>query len=292
MKMKVAIVFLWRGVMGVIASLAILGSVSANDAPQPPAFTVTNPSLNPSWKGIKQFGTAGDERGYASALDDRGNLYVTGYTSGDLDGPGPGIHVGSYDAYVMKLNRDGQVEWIRQLGSPSDDRAHYIALDHRGHVYITGHSEGDLDGSGPEIHSGEGDPFLVKLDEDGQVQWIRQFGTAADEFGFGLAVDVLGNPYVAGYTSGDMDGESSGTNAGLDDLFLATFDGAGNKRWVKQIGSPNYDTGYAVATDASGYVYVTGFSLGDLDGPGPQTNAGAWDIIALKFDGRGNLKWI
>ncbi|MGH6783747.1 MAG: SBBP repeat-containing protein, partial [Sphingomicrobium sp.] len=270
--------------LGVIASLAVLGAGSAADAAQSPLY--------PSWKGIKQFGTAGYERGYTSALDRRGNLYVTGYTSGDLDGPGPQTNAGGYDVYVMKLNREGQVEWIRQLGSPSDDQAHYIVLDHRGHVYVTGHTDGDLDGPGPQIHSGMGDPFLVKLDEDGQVKSIRQFGTADDEFGFGLAIDVLGKLYVAGFTGGDMDGDGPGTNAGKDDLFLAKFDGVGNKRWVRQIGSPDVDVGYAVATDARGYVYVTGFSDGDLDGPGPQINAGAFDIIALKFDRYGELKWI
>jgi hypothetical protein len=278
--------------MGVIASLAVLGATVADDAPPSPAFDVTTSSLSPSWKGIKQFGTAGYERGYSSALDHRGNLYVTGYTSGDLDGPGPEVYAGSYDLFVMKLNREGQVEWIRQLGSPSDDRAHYIALDHRGHIYVTGHTEGDLDGPGPEIHSGIGDPFLVKLDDDGQVEWIRQFGTADDEFGFSLAVDVLGHPYVTGFTSGDMDGDGPDTNAGYEDVFLATFDGMGNQRWVRQIGSPDVDVGYAVATDARGYVYVAGFSDGDLDGPGPQTHAGAWDITALKFNWYGELRWI
>jgi hypothetical protein len=193
---------------------------------------------------------------------------------------------------VMKLNREGQVEWIRQLGSPFDDQAHFVVLDHRGHVYVTGHADGDLDGNGPDVHSGHGDPFLVKLDEDGQVQWIRQFGTAGDEFGFGLAVDVLGELYVTGFTSGDMDGDGPATNAGLEDVFLAKFDGVGNTRWVRQIGSPDADDGYAVATDARGYVYVTGVSDGDLDGPGSQTHAGGSDITALKFDWRGELQWI
>lgn len=301
MKMTIPIASLRRGALGVIASLTVLGAAAAADAPQSPAFDVTASSLSPSWEGIKQFGTAGiyrspfgptTERGYFSALDRRGNLYITGVISGDLDGPGPGVYAGEVDLFVMKLNREGKVEWIRQLGSPGFDNGRSIALDHRGHVYVSGATFGDFDGSGPEIHSGGSDAVLLKLDEDGQVHWLRQFGTADDEFGIGLTVDVLGHPYVTGFTSGDMDGDGPGMNVGTDDVYLAKFDEMGNTRWVRQIGSPDPELGYALATDTRGYVYVTGYTLGDFDGPGPQINAGGIDIFALKFDWRGELKWI
>lgn len=271
---------------------AVSNIASADYIPQASILDNSMPSRHKSWNGIKQFGSVGEERGYASTVDKQGNLYVTGYTSGDLDGDGPGTNAGGYDLYVMKLNSLGETQWILQMGSPNDDKAHLIALDHKGNIYVTGHAEGDLDGTGTQVHSGEGDPFLLKLDGNGQIHWMRQFGTVGDEFGFGLAVDNLGNPYVTGYTSGDMDGDGPGMNAGLDDVFLVAFDTSGNERWVRQVGSLDYDVGYAVTTDIQGYIYVTGFSLGDLDGLGAQVNAGSWDTITLKFDWNGELNWI
>ena len=246
-----------------------------------------------SWSGIKQFGTAGTERGYTSVVDRSGNLYVTGFTTGDLDGDGTEVSAGSFDLFVIKIKPNGQTEWTRQIGSAQDDRAHYIAVDRWGDVYVTGHSAGDLDGAGPETNKGIDDAFLLKLNAFGDVQWIRQFGSAEEDMGFGLTVDRFGNSYVTGYTFlGDIDGAGPAVNQGNEDVFLAAFDSAGNQRWIRQLGSPESDVAYAVAIDKHGSLYVTGLSFGDLDGLGPQMHAGDADIVALKFSQQGDLSWV
>ena len=246
-----------------------------------------------SWSGIKQFGTAGTERGYTSVVDRSGNLYVTGFTTGDLDGDGTEVSAGSFDLFVIKIKPNGQTEWTRQIGSAQDDRAHYIAVDRWGDVYVTGHSAGDLDGVGPETNKGIDDAFLLKLNAFGDVQWIRQFGSAEEDMGFGLTVDRFGNAYVTGYTFlGDIDGAGPAVNQGNEDVFLAAFDSAGNQRWIRQIGSPESDVAYAVAIDKHGSLYITGLSFGDLDGLGSQMHAGDADIVALKFSQQGDLSWV
>ena len=275
--------------------LVTVGAASVADAAQPLAFANIRYPQNATWSGIKQFGTDQTERGYFSVIDRHGNLYVTGYTQGDLDGPGPGVAAGSFDIYVLKLDPEGHVAWIRQFGSPGEDTAIAIALDHEGYIYITGQIGGDLDPNDDQVFlegEGEDDVFLMKLDKDGEVQWLRQFGTTADDAGFGLDLDVEGNPYVVGYTLGDMDGDGPGMNAGADDIFVAAFDDAGNQRWLTQIGSPAADVAYAGAVDIRGGVYLTGFTEGDLDGPGSQSHAGGWDIVVVKLNGNGELQWV
>lgn len=280
-------------ILSMCALLAIWSEAAAINDTLPALEEITQSRHSGSIR-IKQFGTAGVEQAYKSVLDKWGNLYVTGYTTGDLDGPGPGVNAGagSYDIYVMKLRPQGQVAWIRQFGSPGDDRTHSIALDPRGYVYVTGHTVGDLDGSGPEIHHGGEDAFLLKLDEYGQVQWLRQFGTSADEMGLGLGIDAWGNPCVVGYTEGDIDGDGPGVSAGSWDIILAEFDTAGSLRWTRQIGSPDYDFAFGLTFDVRGNIYVTGSSYGDLDNFGSQVNAGEADIVILKFNPYGESQWI
>lgn len=279
--------------IGVSWLLAAGSPATANAATTMSPAAGAASSRHGSWIGVKQFGTSGTERGYTSALDSRGNLYVTGFTTGDLDGAGPEVNAGSFDLFVMKITPDGATAWIRQMGSPQDDRAHYVAVDHLGYVYITGHSSGDLDGSGPQTHRGIDDAFVLKLDEYGQVQWLRQFGSPEEDMGFGVTVDHAGNVYVTGYSFlGDMDGEGPAINQGNEDVFLAAFDFAGNQQWIKQLGSAESDVAYAVAVDMHGGIYVGGLSFGDLDGSGAQAHLGDADIVALKFDALGNLRWI
>jgi Beta-propeller repeat len=248
-----------------------------------------------AWSGIKQFGTEETDRGYFSVIDEQGNFYVSGYTQGDLDGSGPGVAAGSFDIYVVKFDPEGNVVWIRQFGSPGEDTAVAIARDHQGHLYITGQIGGDLDPNDDQVFlegEGEDDVFLMKLDEDGELQWLRQFGTTADDAGFGVALDTSGEPYVVGYTLGDMDGDGPGVHAGLDDIFMTAFDKDGNQLWLTQIGAPEADVAYGMALDPSGGIYLTGFSEGDLDGAGPQSHAGAMDIVAVKLNKDGEVQWV
>ena len=280
-------------VFGVSLLLAMGSVVTVRAATPSLADEHAVSSRHAKWIGVKQFGTSGTERGYTSALDHHGNLYVTGFTTGDLDGEGPEVSAGSFDLFVMKITPDGETAWTRQIGSPQDDRAHYVAVDRLGYVYVTGHSSGDLDGSGAQTHKGIDDAFLLKLDEYGQVQWLRQFGSPEEDMGFGVTVDPSGNVYVTGYTFlGDMDGEGPAVNQGNEDVFLAAFDFAGNQQWIQQIGSSESDVAYAVSVDIRGGIYVGGLSFGDLDGPGTQVHLGDADIVALKFDRQGDLRWI
>ncbi len=83
--------------------------------------------------------------------------------------------------------------------------------------------------------------------------------------------------YVTGYTLGDLDG----TNAGLYDAFLAKYDSTGTWQWTKLLGTTGADWANGVALDGSGNIYVTGPTIGDLDG---NTNAGSGDAFLAKYD--------
>ena len=76
-----------------------------------------------------------------------------------------------------------------------------------------------------------------------------------------------------GYTNGDFDGSHAGNTT--DDAFVVKYDPDGNREWLRQFGVPALaDRGYAIATDATGNVYVTGYTRGNLAG----TNQGDKDV--------------
>lgn len=304
--MKLFNTALSRVMLSVCLPLSALAVASVAGATPPPVFDDEASEQHSSWKGIRQFGTSDIDRGYFSVADKHGNLYVTGYTEGDLDGPGPGVYAGTVDIYVMKLNPKGEVEWIRQFGSPCEDSSFAVRLDRKGYVYIAGQIGGDLIPNDGQIYRGEGcseagsdqrdgdDAFVMKLDGNGNMKWLRQFGTADDDANFGLDLDSRGNAYVTGYTWGDIDGDGPDVHAGQEDVFMASFDPNGNQRWIRQIGTTEADVAYAVAVDdPRGGVYATGFSIGNFDNsPVPKLNAGGQDIIAVRFDNHGGLHWV
>ncbi len=224
----------------------------------------------------QQFGSSGGESGSSITSDSSGNLYVTGYTTGDLDG---NTIAGILDLFVVKYNSSGVKQWTQQLGTSSSDEGRGITSDSSGNIYVTGDTGGGLDGN---THAGSADLFVVKYSSSGVKQWTQQLGTSGQDYGYGITSDSSSNLYVTGYTTGGLDGN---TSAGNDDLFVVKYNSSGVKQWTRQLGTSTSDYGYGITSDSSGNVYVTGYTSGGLDG---NTSAGGVDFFIVKYDTNGN----
>ena len=241
-----------------------LGGVSAG---YDDAFLTKFDTLgNELWS--QQIGTAGYDISESVAVDTSGNIYISGYTSGDLGG----ANAGGYDAFLTKFDASGNELWSQQIGTGEGDLSHAVAVDASGNAYISGTTGGDLGGA----NAGGHDAFLTKFDASGNELWSQQIGTASSDYSNSVAVDASGNAYITGHTPGDL----GGANAGNDDAFLTKFDTLGNELWSQQIGTANTDNSHSVAVDASGNAYITGYTRGDLGG----TNAGSMDAFLTKFE--------
>jgi len=239
----------------------------------------TSTSSQPVSGSTKQLGTAADDYGNGVTVDADGNVYVSGYTAGGLDG---NTSAGDYDIFLVKYDGTGTKQWTIQLGTSSIDVGTGVATNAAGNIYVGGYTAGDLDGNG---NAGGYDLFLVKYDASGTRQWTRQLGTSAYDWCLGLAVDSSANIYLTGYTAGDLDGN---TNAGGSDMILVKYDEAGTKQWTRQLGTSSSDVSNGVAADAGGNIYVAGTTAGDLDG---NTGAGEYDVFLVKYNSEGTKQW-
>ncbi|MBI5696732.1 MAG: SBBP repeat-containing protein [Nitrospirae bacterium] len=159
-------------------------------------------------------GTSSDDIACDVSADGYGNVYVAGYTDGSLDG---NVNAGYEDFFLIKYNSVGAKQWTRQMGTISDDFAFGVSMDGSGNVYVAGVTYGGLAGN---VNAGGEDIFVAKYNNAGVRQWTRQMGTATEDNLTGMSVDGSGNVYAAGFTWGDLDGN---TNAGGWDGFLIRF---------------------------------------------------------------------
>ena len=155
------------------------------------------------------------------------------------------------------------------------------ATDANGNVYVAGVTYGGLDGN---TLTGNADFFLTKYDATGIKLYTKQMGVAGvNTVANAVATDASGNVYVAGFTEGGLDGN---TPTGISDFFLTKYDPSGTKLYTKQMGASGVNTSASrVTTDASGNVYVAGFTGGGLDGNTPTS---AKDLFLTKYDVTGN----
>ncbi len=235
---------------------------------------------------VHQLGTAREDISNGVAVDDFGNIYITGSTDGSLGPEGnPGIDQPSSvdwsDGWVAKYDSSGNRLWTHQLGTAKGDDSNDVAVDNSGNVYITGFTAGSLGQEG-----GDYDAWVAKYDSSGSRLWVHQLGSSDDlDEAEGVAVDNSGNVYITGDTGGSLGPEGS---AGSDDAWVARYDTGGNRLWVHQFGSSDFDTVEDLSVDNSGNVYITGNTSGSL---GPEGSAGSFDGWVAKYDSSGNQLW-
>jgi chitodextrinase len=240
-------------------------------------------------------GTAANDYGRGVAVDSSGNVYVTGWTAGALDGI---ANPGAADVFVAKYNSSGVKQWTQLLGttgvvepSANIDLGNYglnVAVDSTlGYVYVTGYTTAAMDG---QAITGGRDIFLVRYDLNGGNKLVKLLGTLQDDAGNAVAVDVNGNVYIAGYTEGGL----GAANAGMKDIIVAKFNSSlvlQGSAW--QIGSAGDDVATGVAVSAAGdAVYITGLAGGVLPSlVAGNIYAGGGDLTVARFSNVGALAW-
>jgi hypothetical protein len=226
-------------------------------------FWVSKFDTNGNQQWFTEVGSADDafDESYDVTVSNDGSVYTTGWTLGDLAAPNAGV----YDTYISKFDNEGQVEWIRQFGTSDYEWGWGVDTDSEGDVYATGWTLGDLAGE----NAGSHDVWLTKYDDQGNQEWIQQFGGAGDDEAFDIFIDANDNIFLTGYTNGSL----AGTNAGSFDAWVARYDKNGNSVWIQQFGTSDFDQAYGIASDGAGSVYVTGVTQGSLGG----LNAGSVD---------------
>lgn len=260
------------------------GSLAEPNAGSRDAFVIKYDSNgNQVWS--RQLGSSSFDTATSVAADQQENVYLSGYTEGNLGGPKQGSYS---DAWVAKLDSNGNQVWIQQFGTDAINGSTRVAVDNNGNVYLSGTTvKADQAGGFP----GMDDYWVTKYDTNGNRQWFTSFGSTVNpNYGlnfseaYSLAVDHDANVYATGWTLGDL----GGVNAGLYDVWIAKQDTNGNREWVKQFGSSDYEWSWGVDTDSKDNVYATGWTLGNLGG----VSTGSYDAWLAKYDTNGNQQWI
>jgi len=192
---------------------------------------------------------------------DASGVYICGYDNSS----------GNNDCFIAKYSLEGSEVWNSRFGTSLADYVQEISADETA-LYVSGFTYGTFMG---QTNAGGLDAFAAKFDFNGNQLWIREFGTAGTENGYGIST---GNSkvFISGQTTGAFPGQ---TNAGLIDLFIAAYDQDGVELWVMETGSNNRDYAYTISV-VSPYAYVNGQTNGILPGV---TGVGGSDAFLMKY---------
>lgn len=257
----------------------------------------------------KQFG--GRSQCDAITTDVSGNIYLTGHLWDDVDfDPGVGVATlsspGNFDAFVCKLDLNGQYIWARQLGNvDTDDDGHSITVDASENVYFAGQFNGPLvwkKGATEAGKAGTGaSAFLAKLDQTGNYVWTRQTAAFTNIRTANVVLDQDGNVFLSTHFSDTADFAPGAatlllTSNGSRDIALSKFDSAGTHLWTKQIGGTGTEHASELSVDRHGDIYLAGSYQGTADfdpGPGVVDRVSSYSGgFVLKLNNNGEYQFV
>ncbi len=186
--------------------------------------------------------------------------------------------------------------WTQPAGGINADHAYSITSDNAGNLYVAGDftiqaSFGDF-----SLTADQAAAFVAKLDSGGNWLWAVSATGSGACYASSIDCDNAGNLYVTGNFRNQVSfGNHILVSDGMQDVFVAKLDSAGNWLWAAQGGGTESDYGVGIAVDASGQAFVTG-SFGDTADFGQISltiNPEDWicDIFIAKLDPSGNWLW-
>ncbi|MBL4585995.1 MAG: SBBP repeat-containing protein [Flavobacteriales bacterium] len=185
--------------------------------------------------------------------------------------------------------------WAQRAGGATTDEAADISIDANGNSYTTGHFTASATFGNTTLSSyGVTDIFVCKIDPAGYFLWATRMGGTDSDRALSIRTDAEGNSYITGYFYGTATfGSQTLTSNGVQDVFVAKLDNAGNVLWAVSAGGSDSEIGNAVNVDANGNVAITGEFTGTATF-GAQTLTslnGSVDVFTAKLDANGNFLW-
>jgi len=239
------------------------------------------------------------------AVDDAGNIFITGDTYNDTISFGNVTLINTDTVnwssfFVFKCDSNGNALWGNQITASNEVKASSCATDATGNVIATGFFVSSTLTIGTNVftNAGNADFFMMKYDADGNLIWAKSTGGNETESITHCQVDANGNIITTGnYQSPSISfgNTTLTTTAGNIEAFIAKYDSNGNALWAKAVHGSQQDIGTDCAVDAQGNIIFTGnfYSPSLSFGSTVLTNSNPNfpNIFLSRYDANGNFTW-
>lgn len=219
--------------------------------PPPPKFTA---ALS---KFMKAYGGGSFDQLYAIAPTND-----TGYI---LAGKTRSFGAGGDDAYLVKVDNSGNVQWSRAFGGSNDDAAFGVAQAQNGGYIAVGYTR--------SFNAMFDDIYVIKTDAQGNVQWSRTYGGGGHDAGYSI-IPTANNSYTIAGVLGTGDSY---------DGYLLRIEANGALVWSRSVGGEDYDILKSVVEHGDA-LYATGWTRSFGNGND--------DAMVAKVSSNGGVMWV
>lgn len=201
----------------------------------------TDANGNEVWSNV--YGGIGDDEAWSVAETIDNQLIITGQTTS--------FGAGGQDVYLAKISLNGVFQWFQTFGGPDDDFAFEVQPVATGGFVVGATTR--------SFGAGDYDIYLLKVTDNGILQWSKTFGGAFGEWGAHIAQMPDGGFALAGSTQS--------FNNWLDDIYLVRTDADGNMVWQESYVRDRKDIPHSIESLPDGSMVVAAHSrVDDVNG--------------------------
>ncbi len=205
------------------------------------------------------------QRTYGGNYDDIANS-IQQTTDGGYIVAGYTLSLGTNgDAYIIKLDKDGNLDWENNFGGVYEDRANSIQQTTDGGYIVAGYTN--------SFGAGSNDIYVLKLEASGDATWTKTYGGDYDDRANSIQQTTDDGYIVAGYTN------SFGTNG---DAYILKLNASGDATWTKTYGGDYDDRANSIQQTADGGYIAAGYT---------SSGTGNHNVYIIKLKEDGSLDW-
>ena len=221
-----------------------------------------------------------------------GGYIMGGYTDSNIGGDKSENSWGVEDYWIVKMDNAGNIVWENTVGGGNYDKLYAVEETPDGGYIVGGQSlSGGGWGDKSESNKGGYDYWIVKLDEDGVVEWDRSYGGLGNDQLYNVQPTSDGGYIIAGTSDSGISGDKTENRVGNSDYWVIKTDASGNIIWQNDIGGLMFDNVYSAYETADGGYILGGTSTSGISGDKTAGNYGVVDYWIVKLNNAGTVIW-
>lgn len=236
-------------------------------------------------KWIKTYGTSGSDYGESVITTSEGGFLVAATTEandGDFEGEVDGVPT----VILIKTDGNGELEWVKGYGGSERQKVKQVIKATDGGYILVGNSN-SVDGDFEGVNTEDGNIFLLKIDQVGNIEWVKTYSGSDSEHGTAIATANDGGYIITGTTDSN-DGDFPYVFNPIINVAILKTDVKGNLQWANTFWGSHFENGLSViSSQIDGFAITGNTSSYDADFSGPEYLYR--NFFILKVDSNGNL---
>ncbi|MBX7225536.1 MAG: T9SS type A sorting domain-containing protein [Chitinophagales bacterium] len=223
--------------------------------------------------------------------EDEGYL-LGGYSNSNISGDKTEDSRGGYDVWIIKIDKNGEIEWQKTIGGNGDDVLYALNQSSDGGFILGAHSKSIISGEKTESLFGNYDYWIIKIDASGNIEWQKTYGGVNDDILRSIETTMDGGYIIGGNSKSGQSGNKLEENQGNWDIWVLKVDGLGNIEWQNNIGGNHEDYANKTIELSNNDFFIGGGSYSPISGDKTESSFnGNADLWLLKLDENGNIIW-